>query len=99
MCSSDLHDYRGTGHGKIVERGYIKPPSYYTDLSRGMKLRGKDIRLTDVPVGYIFDVITNGYGAMPDYSEQVSPDDRWAIVAYVRAMQLSEREKGKRNAE
>jgi mono/diheme cytochrome c family protein len=72
------HDALGTGHGKIVERGYTAPPSYHID------------RLREVPVGYIFDVITNGYGSMPDYKQQIPPRDRWAIVAYVRALQLSQ---------
>ena len=67
----------GNGDGKIVRRGYRHPPSYHID------------RLQQVPNGYIFDVITNGFGAMPDYAAQIHPADRWAIVAYVRALQLS----------
>ena len=86
MC----HDRLGTGNGKVVQRGYIKPPSYQTDDSRGMALRGQNVKLTDVPVGYIFDVITNGYGAMPSHGEMIPPDDRWAIIAYVRALQVRE---------
>ena len=62
----------------IVRRGYRKPPSYHID------------RLRQVPNGYIYDVITNGFGAMPDYAAQIAPRDRWAIVAYVRALQLSQ---------
>jgi mono/diheme cytochrome c family protein len=69
------HDPLGTGHGKIVERGYTPPPSYHID------------RLRQVPVGHFFDVITNGYGSMPDYRQQVPPRDRWAIAAYIRALQ------------
>ena len=62
----------------IVRRGYRRPPTYHQD------------RLRDAPVGHFFDVITNGFGAMPDYAAQIRPDDRWAIIAYVRALQLSE---------
>ena len=72
------HDRLGTGDGKIVRRGYRHPPSYHID------------RLRQVPNGYIFDVISNGFGAMPDYAMQVHPRDRWAIVAYIRALQLSQ---------
>jgi mono/diheme cytochrome c family protein len=72
------HDPVGTGRGKIVERGYTQPPSYHID------------RLRKAPVGHFFDVITNGYGSMPDYKEQVPPRDRWAIVAYIRALQMSQ---------
>ena len=74
---SPCHDRIGDGNGKVVRRGYRHPPSYHID------------RLRQVEVGYIFDVITNGFGAMPDYAAQVQPRDRWAIVAYVRALQLS----------
>jgi len=72
------HDRTGSGDGMIVKRGYRKPPSYHID------------RLRQVPNGYIYDVITRGFGAMPDYSAQIAPHDRWAIVAYVRALQLSQ---------
>ena len=72
------HDRTGNAQGMIVRRGYRKPPSYHID------------RLRQVPHGYIFDVITNGFGAMPDYAAQIPPNDRWAIVAYVRALQLSQ---------
>jgi mono/diheme cytochrome c family protein len=75
---SPCHDRLGTGDGKIVRRGYRHPPSYHID------------RLRKAPNGYFFDVITNGFGAMPDYAAQVQPNDRWAIVAYIRALQLSE---------
>jgi len=75
---SPCHDRLGNGDGMVVRRGYRKPPSYHID------------RLRQVPNGYIFDVITNGFGAMPDYSAQIPPADRWAIVAYVRALQLSQ---------
>jgi mono/diheme cytochrome c family protein len=72
------HDPLGTGRGKIVERGYTPPPSYHID------------RLRQVPVGHFFDVVTNGYGSMPDYKQQVPPRDRWAIAAYIRVLQLSQ---------
>lgn len=62
----------------VVQRGYRQPPSYHI------------ARLKDADAGYIFDVITNGFGAMPDYKAQVDPRDRWRIVAYVRALQLSQ---------
>jgi mono/diheme cytochrome c family protein len=72
------HDPLGNGRGKIVERGYTPPPSFHIE------------RLRKAPVGHFFDVITNGYGSMPDYRQQVPVRDRWAIVAYVRALQLSQ---------
>jgi mono/diheme cytochrome c family protein len=72
------HDSLGTGHGKIVERGYTQPPSYHVE------------RLRRAPVGRFFDVMTNGYGSMPDYTQQIEPRDRWAIAAYIRALQLSQ---------
>jgi len=75
---SPCHDRLGTGLGMIVRRGYRQPPSYHID------------RLRQAPVGYIFDVISNGFGAMPDYAAQIEPHDRWAIVAWVRVLQLSQ---------
>jgi mono/diheme cytochrome c family protein len=86
---SQCHDRTGSGNGKVVSRGLIKPPNFHADLSRGLKLRGQEVKLTDVPAGYIFEVITNGYGAMADHAALVSIDDRWAIIAYVRALQLT----------
>lgn len=74
---SPCHDRLGDGDGMIVRRGYRKPPSYHID------------RLRQIQNGYIYDVITNGFGAMPDYAAQIQPADRWAIVAYIRALQLS----------
>ena len=68
----------GRGDGIVVRRGYRQPPSFHID------------RLRAQPAGYIFDVMTAGFGAMPDYAAQVSVPDRWAIVAYVRALQLSQ---------
>jgi mono/diheme cytochrome c family protein len=75
---SPCHGRTGQGNGMIVQRGYRQPPTYHQD------------RLRQAPVGHFFDVITNGFGAMPDYATQVKPEDRWAIVAYIRALQLSE---------
>jgi len=72
------HDYAGTGQGIAVQRGYSQPPSFHTDELRA------------APVGHIYGVITNGLGQMPSYAEQVPVLDRWAIVAYVRALQLSQ---------
>ena len=72
------HGRTGQGDGMIVRRGYRHPPSLHQD------------RLRNAPAGHYFDVITNGFGAMPDYAAQVRAEDRWAIVAYVRALQLSE---------
>jgi mono/diheme cytochrome c family protein len=71
------HGRNGGGNGPVVERGYPAAESFHTD-----KLRG-------APVGYFFDVITRGHKAMPAYARQVPADDRWAIIAYVRALQLS----------
>lgn len=75
---SPCHGETGDGNGMIVQRGYKRPPSYHT------------ARLLKAPIGYFFDVMTNGFGAMPDYAEQVNPTDRWAISAYIRALQLSQ---------
>jgi mono/diheme cytochrome c family protein len=72
------HDARGDGHGKIVERGYTQPPTYHSE------------RLRQIAVGHFFDVITNGYGSMPEYKQQIPPRDRWAIAAYIRALQWSQ---------
>jgi len=71
------HDAGGAGRGIVVRRGYTPPPSFHID------------RLRDAPPGHFFDVITSGYGSMPSYREQVPASDRWAIIAYVRALQLS----------
>ena len=72
------HSQLGDGNGVIVQRGYRRPPSYHTE------------RLRKAPLGYFFDVMTNGFGAMPDYAMQISARDRWNIVAYIRALQLSQ---------
>lgn len=87
---SPCHDRVGTGHGMIVRRGFTPPPSFHTDLARGLQLRGIRQPLREVPVGYYFETIRRGFGAMPDYSGQVSTQDSWAIVAYIRALQLSQ---------
>jgi mono/diheme cytochrome c family protein len=72
------HDSLGSGQGTIVRRGFSPPPSFHLD------------RLRQAPLGYFFGVMTNGYGAMPAYRKQVSAHDRWAIAAYIRALQLSQ---------
>ena len=74
---SPCHGRTGVGNGMIVQRGFRQPPSY------------GEQRLRDAPAGYFFDVMTNGFGAMQDYAAQVPVADRWAIVAYIRALQLS----------
>ncbi len=75
---SPCHDRVGRGKGMIVRRGLKQPPSFHT------------IRLREAPVGHFFDVITNGFGVMPSYADKVKPRDRWAIIAYIRALQLSQ---------
>ena len=72
------HSRLGDGNGMVVLRGFRQPPSFYSD------------RLVHAPVGHFFDVISNGFGAMPSYASRVESDDRWRIVAYIRALQLSE---------
>jgi len=71
------HGLQGDGNGFVAMRGMKHPPSYHIE------------RLRDAPVGYFYDVVTNGFGVMPDYAEQIPPPDRWAIVAYIRVLQLS----------
>ena len=71
------HGLQGDGLGMIAARGMKHPPSFHID------------RLRQAPNGYFYDVITNGFGAMYSYSERIPPSDRWAIIAYVRALQLS----------
>ena len=73
------HGRTGEGNGMIVQRGFRQPPSYHED------------RLRNAPVGYFFDVMSHGFGAMQDYASQVPVADRWAIAAYIRALQLSQR--------
>ena len=72
------HSRVGNGEGMIVQRGYRPAGNFHTD------------RLRNAPLGHFFAVMTNGYGAMPDYSAQLTPEDRWAVAAYIRALQLSQ---------
>ena len=72
------HGPVGNGDGMIVRRGFSKPPTYHDD------------RLRNAPVGHFFDVITNGWGKMNSYAYSVQPADRWAIIAYIRALQVSQ---------
>jgi mono/diheme cytochrome c family protein len=74
MCHGDA----GDGRGIIPERGFFPPPTYHLD------------RLRQAPVGHFFDVISNGYVAMYSYGDRISPADRWAIVAYIRTLQMSQ---------
>jgi mono/diheme cytochrome c family protein len=100
MCHGPL----GDGKGKIWERGYLRPTSFHTEagdpaefgqipygFSRGFWKWDIRIPMRDVPVGYYFEVITKGYGGMASYAAQIKPADRWRIVAYIRALQLSQR--------
>jgi mono/diheme cytochrome c family protein len=84
------HGPTGNGDGIVVQRGYTRPPSYITDDSRGLAHRGIRMPLGDVPAGYLFEVVSKGYGAMADYSAQVPVHDRWDIVAYIRTLQFSQ---------
>ena len=72
------HGRVGDGRGMIVQRGFRQPPSYHID------------RLRAAPLGHFYDVMTNGFGAMSSYADQVAPGDRWAIAVYIRALQLSQ---------
>jgi mono/diheme cytochrome c family protein len=74
---SPCHGRTGDGDGMVVQRGFRPPPSYHTE------------KLREAAAGHFFDVITNGFGAMPDYKSQVPVRDRWAIIAYIRALQAS----------
>lgn len=76
-CST-CHDRGGTGNGMIVRRGYKKPPSFHEE------------RLRQQPLGYFYNVITHGFAVMPDYAAQIKPDDRWAVAAYLRTLQLTQ---------
>ena len=78
---SPCHGQLGDGEGAIVQRGMKKPPSFHID------------RLRESPPGYFFNVITNGFGAMFDYSDRIPARDRWAIITYIRALQLSQNAK------
>ena len=72
------HSKTGDGNGMVVQRGFRPPPSFHSD------------RLRQAPPGHVFDVITNGFGVMPDYRAQIPADDRWRIVAYLKALQLAQ---------
>ena len=76
---SPCHSRLGDGQGMIVQRGLKQPPSFHID------------RLREAPVGYFFTVETNGFGVMYDYADRISARDRWSIIAYIRALQLSQR--------
>jgi hypothetical protein len=78
---SPCHDYAGTGHGMIVQRGFPAPPSLHIT------------RLRQAPPGHFFDVMTSGLGNMYSYATRVSPEDRWRIAAYIRALQLSQNDR------
>lgn len=75
------HGVLGNGDGMVVERGFRGPPSYHID------------RLREAPVGHFFNVVTNGFGAMSSYASRIPARDRWAIIAYIRALQLSQQAK------
>jgi mono/diheme cytochrome c family protein len=75
---SECHGRVGDGNGMIPSRGYRRPPSFHTETLR------------NATTGHFFDVMTNGFGAMPPYKTMIPPQDRWAIVAYIRALQLSQ---------
>jgi hypothetical protein len=76
---SPCHGLTGDGLGMVIQRGFRQPPSFHID------------RLREAPVGYLFEVETAGFGSMSDYAGQIPAADRWAIAAYVRALQLSQR--------
>jgi cytochrome c553 len=71
------HDFTGSGHGMVVQRGFPAPPSYY------------EKKLMDAPVGHFFRVMTYGYGTMYSYADRLSTKDRWRIAAYIRALQMT----------
>lgn len=89
MCHGDL----GNGQGVIVKRGFTAPPSLYplaADAGNDV-LKKREERLMKEQPGYFYNVISNGYGAMYSYAARVKPEDRWAIAAYISALQLSQR--------
>lgn len=75
---SPCHNYSGDGQGMIVQKGFVQPASFHEE------------RLQASPVGYFFNVITNGYGRMYSYGSRVPPEDRWAIASYIKALQYSQ---------
>jgi mono/diheme cytochrome c family protein len=76
-CSA-CHGRDGYGEGIVVKRGFPQPPSYHSE------------RLRNAPIGHFFEVITDGYGVMYPFGSRISPADRWAIISYIRALQLSQ---------
>jgi mono/diheme cytochrome c family protein len=77
FCSV-CHGQTGDGNGMIVQRGFTRPPTFHSERLRG------------APIGHFFDVATHGFGRMPAYAAQVPVEDRWAIAAYIRTLQLSQ---------
>jgi mono/diheme cytochrome c family protein len=75
---SPCHGKLGDGNGMIALRGFRHPPTYHQD------------RLRNAPTGYIYDVMTNGFGAMPSYADVLTPEDRWKVIAYIRVLQRSQ---------
>jgi hypothetical protein len=75
---SPCHGRVGDGKGMVVRRGFAQPPSFHIE------------RLRTAPAGYVFEVITKGFGRMYDYADRIGVEDRWAIAAYIRALQLSQ---------
>jgi mono/diheme cytochrome c family protein len=75
---SPCHGFAGYGDGMVVQRGFLPPPSYHSD------------RLRQAPAGHFFEVMSNGFGRMFSYRSRIEPEDRWRIVAYIRALQLSQ---------
>jgi mono/diheme cytochrome c family protein len=76
-CSA-CHGRDGYGEGMVVQRGFPQPPSFHSE------------RLRNAPTGHFFEVITHGYGVMYPFGSRITPEDRWAIVAYIRALQFSQ---------
>jgi len=76
-CSA-CHGRDGYGEGMVVQRGFPQPPSFHSE------------RLRDAPVGHFFQVITHGYGVMYPFGSRITPEDRWAIISYIRVLQLSQ---------
>jgi mono/diheme cytochrome c family protein len=79
ISCAPCHSRVGDGNGMIVQRGFRRPPSFHEE------------RLRQATTGYFYDVITNGFGAMASYADQLAPADRWKVIAYIRALQLSQR--------
>ena len=87
------HGSTGDGYGMIVQRGFVRPPAFYPIPEHQAALPQHYTRaqwLLTAPVGHYFDVITNGWGAMFSYNDRVKPEDRWAIIMYIKALQRSQ---------